>query len=80
MIAEIETNIRAVSELKTQKGILYILRCEGQDRNKVPYMFDVLSAKNTRKVGVQKIRVNLSNRKTKEGQILLGFKIWEVTE
>jgi len=80
MIVTVETNIRGFSEIKTTKGVLYAYRCEGMDRNKVPYMFDILSQKNSRKSGMQSIKVNLTNRKDKEGRLLPGFKIWEVTE
>jgi len=80
MIATIELDIKGVGEIKTKKGILYSYRCMGFDRSKLPYSFDVLSAKNSRKPGVQQVKVNISNRKGRDGQLLPGLQIWEVTD
>ena len=77
MLAEIETNLRGITEKQTKTGKLYIYTCENQKRNGTPYMFDVLSRKNNRKVGTQKIKVVITNRRDKAGVVLAGFSIWE---
>jgi hypothetical protein len=73
MIAEIEVDIKGVRKFEGEKGIIYFYRCLGLDRDNLPYTYDIGSNRNTRKVGVQKMKVDISSNK-----VTGGLKMWEV--
>jgi hypothetical protein len=81
MLAEIEGNIRGIKSFKSKKGNdLFRYRVEMTGFQGEPYLVDVISNKNTRKKGVQKIRVNISNRIGADGKLRGGLSLFEATE